>query len=164
MTYRYGWELLRENPPRQTHSIFQNNWHLAYTTGGFLHSLKTSQGTIVDFNSYKNRLVEAITRELYEALCKDAKKYADERRVFSTDIRVLITAIATYLAARLGVASIVISTLTTATIMLMLKVGRGAFCQIYAPKFVKKKAAAVAKRQGATERKRGRVGRWRGNP
>ncbi len=49
----------------------------------------------------------------------------------------------TYLKKGLGVAAVVISTIATALLMLLLKLGRGAFCEMYATRFNKNKGFII---------------------
>jgi len=76
-----------------------------------------------------NSMWQAIVNEVYEFLCTNSKKYAQERKEGSHTIKSLITIIATAIAATFHVAIGVIAGAVTLVLLSVLKIGKNAWCK-----------------------------------
>lgn len=72
----------------------------------------------------------AIKREIYDLLCTNSKKYANDRKEGALTIKNLILVVATSIAASFHVAIGVITGAVTVGVMGALRVGKNAWCEI----------------------------------
>ena len=70
-----------------------------------------------------------IFKQLHIALCTRSKKYTKEVTALKQNARLLIAAIAGYVAASAGVTKAVIAALVAAILRFVLAIGRSAFCE-----------------------------------
>jgi hypothetical protein len=80
---------------------------------------------------------DAILREIHIALCRGSRKYAKEVATLKSNGRLLIGAIAGYVAASIGVSVVVTAALVATCLHVVLKVGVSAFCERYRSLFSK---------------------------
>ena len=72
-----------------------------------------------------------ICNEIYSALCKKDRRYRAEVKELWSNCRLLVAAIAGYIAAQVGLATAIVSALTAVTLRLILLVGKNAFCEYW---------------------------------
>lgn len=77
----------------------------------------------------RKKLFNAVKGELYRLLCTDEGYYNPERSKVVGNIELLVPALAGTIATAIGIAAGVITALVAALLMIILKVGRQAWCK-----------------------------------
>jgi hypothetical protein len=88
---------------------------------------------------------DAILQEIHLALCERSSKYAKEVKALGSNGRLLIGAIAGYVAAVIGWSVAVIAALVAALLRLFLIMGVSVFCKMYRTQFAEQESAAIKK-------------------
>ena len=88
---------------------------------------------------------DVILQEIHLALCEHSKKYAKEVKALASNGRLLIGAIAGYVAAILGWSVAVIAALVAALLRLIFKMGVSVFCKMYRNQFAEEEPVVSQK-------------------